>query len=199
MAGLIRALGGPGKFIEKLQGQFGKAAPAKFVVPHGKHGENWIDYDNQPSCHLAHLFSHAGAPWLTQYWVRRVKEETFAEVTPYGGYNGDEDQGQMGGVSALMAIGLFDIQGGAATEPRYEITSPLFDRIAIQLDSSYYPGDTFTIITRENRPGNVYIQSAKLNGKPLNDRFWITHKEFAAGGELEIVLGAQPNKKWGVR
>ena len=42
-----------------------------------------------------HLFSHAGAPWLTQYWVRRIKKEVFGNITPFGGYNGDEDQGQI--------------------------------------------------------------------------------------------------------
>jgi predicted alpha-1,2-mannosidase len=197
IAGLIAAIGGPAKFIEKLSKQFELAAPARFITPHGKHGENWIDYENQPACHMAHLFSHAGAPWLTQYWVRRIKEEVFGDTSPYGGYNGDEDQGQMGALGVLMAIGLFDTQGGAAVEPRYEITTPVFDRVVIALDKRYFPGGAFTIETRNNRPGNLYIQSARLNGKPLNDRFWITHKELAAGGRLELELGPKPNKSWG--
>nr|WP_267239401.1 glycoside hydrolase family 92 protein [Paludibaculum fermentans] len=196
--GLIEALGGRQKFIEKLQGQFERAAPARFITPHGKHGENWVDYENQPACHMAHLFSYAGAPWLTQYWVRRVKEEVFGNATPNGGYNGDEDQGQMGALGVLMAAGLFDVQGGAEAEPRYEITSPLFERVTFQLDPKFYPGKTFTVVARNAKPGNVYIQSTKLNGKPLTGRFWVTHKEVIAGGVLEVELGAQPNKSWGV-
>jgi predicted alpha-1,2-mannosidase len=196
--GLISALGGPQKFIEKLSRQFEQAAPGHFITPHGKHGENWLDYENQPSCQIAHLFSHAGAPWLTQYWVRRMKEEVFGPITPYGGYNGDEDQGQMGALSALMAIGLFDVQGGAGVEPRYEITSPVFDRVTIQLDPRYYPGKTFSIVTRGNTAGHVYIQSARLNGKLIEGRFWITHRELAAGGTLEITLGPKPATAWGV-
>ncbi len=196
--GLIQAIGGPAKFIEKLNRQFELAAPKRYVTPHGKHGEEWVDYENQPSCHMAHLFSHAGAPWLTQYWVRRVKTESYGDITPFGGYNGDEDQGQMGALGVLMAIGLFDVTGGAGLEPRYEITSPLFDRITIQLDPRYYPGKTFTITTRNIAPANVYIQSATLNGKPLTGRFWITHKELASGGVLDITLGPAPNKEWGV-
>ncbi len=196
--GLIDALSGSEHFIKKLSNQFETAAPDRFITPHGKHGQKMIDYENQPSCDMAHLFSHAGAPWLTQYWVRRVKDEVFGDASPYGGYNGDEDQGQMGGLSALMAIGLFDIQGGANVEPRYEITSPIFDRVAIQLDRRYYKGGSFTILTRNNQPGNVYIQSAKLNGRPIEGRFWITQGEFAAGGVLEIELGPEPNKSWGI-
>ncbi len=198
MPGLIQAIGGPRKFIDKLNRQFEQAAPKRYVTPHGRHAEEWVDYENQPSCHMAHLFTHAGAPWLTQYWVRRVKEESYGGITPFSGYNGDEDQGQMGGIGVLMALGLFDVTGGAGTEPRYQITSPLFDRITIALDPRYYPGKTFTITTRGNQPGNVYIQSARLNGKPLTGRYWITHRELTAGGALDITLGPQPNKQWGV-
>ena len=125
-----------------------------------------MDYENQPSCHMAHLFSHAGAPWLTQYWVRRVKEEAYGDVTPYGGYNGDEDQGQMGGLGVLMAMGLFDVTGGAGTEPRYEITSPMFDRVDDCAGSALLPREERSrSSTRGNGPDNVYIQSATLNGE----------------------------------
>jgi putative alpha-1,2-mannosidase len=104
----------------------------------------------------------------------------------------------MGGLGVLMAMGLFDVTGGAATEPRYEITSPLFDRIRVTLDPRYYPGRTFTITTSNNRPENIYIQSAALNGKPITDRFWITHRELTSGGVLAITLGPRPNTQWGV-
>jgi predicted alpha-1,2-mannosidase len=198
LPGLIAALGGAEAFVEKLNRQFELAAPKRFVTPHATHGQEWVDYENQPSCHMAHLFSHAGAPWLTQYWVRRVKEEAFGGTTPAGGYNGDEDQGQMGGLGVLMAMGLFDVTGGAGIEPRYEITSPLFERVTVALDPAYYPGRTFTIATRGVAPENVYIQSASLNGRPLEGRFWIRHRELTSGGRLEITLGPEPNKAWGV-
>jgi putative alpha-1,2-mannosidase len=41
---------------------------------------------------------------------------------------------------------------------------------------------------------NVDIESGKLYGKPIEERFWITHRGFASGGELEIELGPQPNR-----
>jgi len=144
---------------------------------------------------MAHLFSHAGAPWLTQKWVRKVKE-AYSDITPYGGYFDDEDEGQMGALGVLMAIGLFSVDGGAAANPSYEITSPIFDKIEIDLNSDYYPGKTFTIITRNNSRENMYIQSAKLNGQPLKT-FHFPHTEFVKGGVLEIELGPEPNKQWG--
>jgi len=67
---------------------------------------------------MAHMFNFAGAPWLTQKWVREVKAQAYGDITPSGGYNGDEeDQGQLGALGVLMAIGLFDVEGGAAIQP----------------------------------------------------------------------------------
>ncbi|NML39601.1 glycoside hydrolase family 92 protein [Chitinophaga sp. G-6-1-13] len=194
---LIQLLGGNEKFAAKLQQQFEKAAPYKFVVPHGHHAEGWLDYENQPSLHMAHLFNYCKKPWLTQYWVRRIKEECYGDTTPYGGYNGDEDQGQVGALGVLMATGLFDVEGGASVNPHYEITSPIFDKVTIQLDQRYYPGKTFVITTINNKPGNNYIQSARLNGKPLTD-FRFPHSTLIKGGTLQITLGATPNEKWGI-
>lgn len=194
---LILLHGGKQAFTRKLNEQFGKAAPNRFITAHGAHAGNWVDYENQPSLHLAHLFNHSGAPWLTQYWVRRIKKEVFGDITPYGGYNGDEDQGQMGALGVLMAIGLFDVQGGASVHPQYEITSPVFDKVTIRLDNHYYPGKEFIIRTHNNSSENVYIQSVRLNGKPL-DTYHFPHSELVKGGTLDIILGPQPNKHWGV-
>jgi predicted alpha-1,2-mannosidase len=196
--GLIGLFGGGTVFAGRLNEQFEKTASRRFVTPHGAHATSWIDYENQGSTGLAHLFSHAGAPWLTQYWVRRVKTETFGGITPYDGYLGDEDQGQMGALSALMAIGLFEIDGGASTEPVYEITSPVFEKVTIHLNRNYYPGKTFVIKTKNDPEKNIYIRKAKLNGKPLNT-FWFSHDDFIKGGELTLELSGKPNKKWGLR
>ncbi|MDR2039239.1 MAG: GH92 family glycosyl hydrolase [Bacteroidales bacterium] len=196
-AGLIRLMGGDKAFTERLNMQFEKSAEKKYVAPHGHHSINWIDYENQPSCHMAHLFNYAKAPWMTQYWVRRVKEKAFGDTSPYGGYNGDEDQGQMGALGVLMAIGLFDASGGASVKPHYEITTPLFDKIEIALDRNYYSGKKFVIKTINNSPENIYIQSAKLNGKAL-DNCWFWHDDLVKGGTLELTLGPQPNYQWGL-
>ena len=197
MPDLIDMLGGNEAFVKRLSEQFEKASHSNFITPHGSHAENWVDYENQPSLHMAHLFSNAGAPWLTQYWVRRIKKDVFGDITPYGGYNGDEDQGQMGALGVLMAIGLFDIQGGASVDPCYEITSPIFDRVEISLDKRYYDGDKIVIDVKNNSEENVYIQNVLWNGKPHNS-FRIPHKELIKGGTLTIELGNKPNKKWGI-
>lgn len=193
--GLSGLMGGNDVLCFMLDSAFRKEVENDFT--HG-YGNGHISYANQPGCSNAHVFSYAGAPWLTQYWVRRVKEQAYGGTTPELGYGGhDEDQGQMGGVSALMAIGLFNILGNESQTPFYEITAPIFDKIAIKLDNRYYEGKEFTIKTYNNSSENCYIQKAKLNGAEL-DNFWFTHEQFAAGGLLEIWLGDTPNKEWGL-
>ena len=192
--GLAALMGGNDKLCEKLNYAFEKAAPQDFVFDYN-HG--YISYANQPGLSNAHVFSYAGKPWLTQYWVRRVQEQAYGGVTPDLGYGGhDEDQGQMGALSALMSIGLFSLQGNASVTPVYDVTSPIFDSITIKLDPKYYKGSAFNILTHNNSKENAYIQKAQLNGKELND-FWFSHEVFANGGTLEIWLGNKPNKNWG--
>lgn len=192
---LIGSMGGNDTFVQRLNKSFESAVKIGFAADHGKHAGARIDYDNQPGCHLAHLFSYAGAPWKTQYWVRQVKEVTFGDTTAAGGYRGDEDQGQMGALSALMAVGLFDVQGLADTNPSLEITSPVFDKIVFHL-----PGKKTFVIEAKAPAGqdNTYIQSVALNGKPWNS-FEFPFATFAGGGSMQLKLGPVPNKKWGVK
>ncbi|NQV35482.1 MAG: glycoside hydrolase family 92 protein, partial [Phycisphaeraceae bacterium] len=194
ITGLATLMGGGGELADMLNSAFEEEAGSDFVYTYGA---GKISYANQPGCSNAHVFNHAGHPWLSQKWVRRVSRQAYGGTNPNIGYGGhDEDQGQMGGVSALMKLGLFSVRGTCAKEPIYEITTPEFDEVTIQLDPRYYSGKTFKIKTHDNEPENMYIQKARLNGKAL-DNCWIYHKDFAKGGLLELWLGPNPNKAWG--
>lgn len=193
--GLAKLMGGNDVVSESLNFAFEKAQPTDFVFGYGS---GYVSYANQPGCSNAHVFNYTGKPWLSQYWVRKVNEQAYGGITPDKGYGGhDEDQGQMGGVSALMSLGIFSLKGTASLNPVYDITSPVFDEITIKLDPNYYSGKEFIIKTHNNSSTNTYIQKASLNGKPLN-QFWFSHADYAKGGMLELWLGAVPNKNWGV-
>jgi putative alpha-1,2-mannosidase len=90
------------------------------------------------------------------------------------------------------------MDGGCSVRPGYDLGSPLFDRVVIHLDPHYYSGRDFVIEAHHNSPANLYIQSARLNGQPMN-RAWIDHSELVAGGKLELEMGPQPNPEWGRR
>jgi putative alpha-1,2-mannosidase len=192
--GLARLMGGTDVLAEKLNHAFEQSVETDFVYAYGG---GYVSYANQPGCSNAHVFNHSGQPWLSQYWVRRVSRQAYGGTDPNSGYGGhDEDQGQMGGVSALMKLGLFSLRGTCSREPIYEITAPEFDEIVIELDPRYYSGREFRIKVHGNSENNCYIQKAELNGRPLNN-CWLYHREFAAGGLLELWLGPQPNRAWG--
>ena len=82
-------------------------------------------------------------------------------------YLGDEDQGQMSAWFVMAALGLFQTDGGCNAEPTYEIASPLYKKVTIDLGNRFGRGKTFTIIANNVSRENMYIQSAVLNGKPL--------------------------------
>jgi putative alpha-1,2-mannosidase len=94
----------------------------------------------------------------------------------------------------LAALGLFDVKGFTDAKPIIEFGSPLFDKATITL------GNTKTLIieTKNNSKGNIYIQSAQFNGKPLND-CWMYREDLMKGGKLLFIMGNEPNTAWGVK
>ena len=141
--------------------------------------------------HTAYLFTYAGKPWLTQKWSRFVMDHAYGAGV--SGLCGNEDVGQMSAWYILSAIGFHPV---SPVDGIYIIGSPLFDEVTLKLDSHYYHGGTFTVKARNNSAQNMYVQSATLNGKPLN-RAWLRHSEVVAGGVLELVMGPVPNERWG--
>ena len=80
---------------------------------------------------------------------------------------------------------------------RFRVTGGTgFQVLEIHLDPKYYAGKSFVIEAHDNSPDNIYIQSATLNGKPL-DRSWFPAKQLLGGGTLSLQMGPEPNKQWG--
>ncbi|MDO9376134.1 MAG: GH92 family glycosyl hydrolase, partial [Ferruginibacter sp.] len=182
--GMVALMGGKEKVKADLTNLFEKT-PANMM---------WNDYynhANEPVHHVPFLFNRVGAPWLTQKWTRFVCKQAYHNSVE--GLVGNEDVGQMSAWYVLAATGLHPI---AAGNLRYEITSPVFNKIAIQLDKQYASGKIFTIVAKNNSPENIYIQGARLNGKPYPYCF-ISHSDVVKGGVLELEMGGEANTAWG--
>jgi putative alpha-1,2-mannosidase len=74
----------------------------------------------------------------------------------------------------------------------YDIGSPIFNEVKLNLAG----GKVFTITAKNVSAANKYIQSAMLNGKPLN-KPWFEHKDMVNGGTMVLEMGPRPNTAWG--
>lgn len=154
------------------------------------------NHGNQPSLHIPWLFNFSGKPYLTQKWTRLICDEFYGTDGEHGyGYGQDEDQGQLGSWYVLAAMGLFDVQGGACSEPTYQLGSPEFDEITVHLSKFNTKGGTFRIRAKGNSADAMYVQNATFNGKPL-DRCWLYRDEVFNGGELVLQMGTEPSDVW---
>jgi predicted alpha-1,2-mannosidase len=179
--GLINKLGDDGKFVEWLDAFFANAATRDPAFNKGLYNHN-----NEPNFLAAFLYIHAGRPDRTQERVRRILATEY--LTGRSGLPGNDDSGAMSSWYVWAAMGLYPNAG----QPFYYISSPLFQRTEIALEGER----RFIIEAPEVSQTNVYIQSAELNGKPLQ-RAWLKHEELARGGRLLLRMCPTPSR-WGV-
>lgn len=144
-------------------------------------------HGNEPSHHMAYLYNYVGKPWKTQKIVRQIMKELYTN-TP-DGLAGNEDCGQMSAWYVLSTMGFYPVSPGT---DKYVLGSPVFDSVAINLEN----GKKFRIIAENNSDENIYIQSVTYNGKDYQKSF-ITQKMITDGGELKMIMGAEPNELWG--
>ena len=188
---------GKDKFIERLNWGFSESYKWRYNGPNDMYWDYPVVQGNQQSMHFAFLFNRVGKPWLTQKWSRAVINRYYG----YGiadAYLGDEDQGQMSAWFVMAALGLFQIDGGCSVDPVYEVCSPIFKEVVIDLKKLYGRGDKFIIKAKNVSRKNIYIQKATLNGRALNSCEFKA-SELLKGGNLILEMGPEPNKSWGLR
>ena len=188
LTGLIKLMNGKEKLAAKLDSLFTTSS-----VMHGiQDGDvtgmiGQYAHGNEPSHQIAYEYDYAGQPWKTQAMVRRIDNELYQPQPD--GICGNEDCGQMSACYVIRALGFYSVCPGG---DQYAIGSPLGDKAIVHLEN----GKTFTVIAKNNKKGNVYIQSAKLNGISYA-KSYLTYEDIEKGGVLEFEMGAMPNKAWG--
>lgn len=189
-AGLIDLLGGDAKLVAKLDQMFdAKVNPADYKDVEDMAGMiGQYVHGNEPSHHLAYLYVYAGQPWRTQERLAQIVASQY-KPTP-DGLVGNDDLGQMSAWLLFTSFGFYPVAPGAN---QYVIGRPFVDAAALHLPD----GKTFRIVAEQRSAAHPYVERVLLNGKPL-ERTYLRHEEIMAGGELQFVMGAAPNKTWGV-
>ncbi|MFC7337854.1 GH92 family glycosyl hydrolase [Haloferula chungangensis] len=167
---MIALAGGRPTYIERLE----------FALNQGSNA--YVDFTNEVCFQFIWQLCHANRPYLASYWADQLRQL-------YGHYSlpGDEDSGAMSSLYFFATAGFFPCAG----EDFYYLHGPVVPELQFTVDG----GNTFTI-TAENAGGpNLYVQSATLDGQPLEVPV-IHHSDILAGSTLAFVMGPNPSS-WG--
>lgn len=183
--GLIKLFGSDKAFMSKLDSLFfveGWAGDNASPDMSGMTGQ--YAHGNEPSHHVIYMYNYAGRPDKAAPLLRKMLNEMYLDQPD--GLSGNEDVGQMSAWYILSSVGLYQVDpvGG-----RFVIGSPLFDKATVNVGG----GKTFTVVAKNNSDKNIYVQSARLNGKTLKNSY-VDFNNIRHGGTLELVMGPKPSK-----
>lgn len=209
--GLANLYGGRDKLKEKLDkfftttprlegGDYGSIIHEvrEAAEVHRLAGVGEYQHSNQTVHHSIYMYNYAGSPATGQKYLRDVMDKLYFTgfdangVSDGSGYIGDEDNGEMSSWYILSAMGVYPVSMG---RPEYAIGAPYFPRMTVRLKTIKNAEKTLTIRAPSVSSANRYVQSVKLNGKPVL-RNYILHSEIADGATLDFVMGPNPSQ-WG--
>lgn len=190
--GLMTAIGGERRFLQKLDSLFIMELPAKYyentedVTREGLLG-NYV-HGNEPSHHIPYLYAWTSEPWKTQYWIREIMNRMYKNNID--GLCGNDDCGQMSAWYILSAMGFYPVCPGT---DEYVLGAPYMPYIKVQLGN----GKTLEIKAPKISDKNRYVKSVKINGQAY-DKMYITHHDLMNGGEIFFEMASKPNKNRGI-
>lgn len=166
--GMIKMHGGKKKFVNKLQEAF---------------DDNHYDPTNEPNISYPYLFSYIkGEEWRTQKLTQELLEEYFKNSPD--GLPGNDDTGTMSTWAIFSMIGIYPDN---ATDPSYTFTTPIFDKVTLNLDQKYYPNGKLEIEMVRPTKNARFIDKITIDGK-RHDSFRITHDELARAKKIMFYL-----------
>jgi len=187
--GLIGLVGGDKAFTQKLDTFFTLEDKPEEVNDNASGFIGQYAHGNEPSHHIAYLYNYAGQPWKTQLYVSEILNKMYN--TTSSGYAGNDDCGELSSWYIFSAMGFYPVNPASSI---YVIGTPALKKATIQISEL----KSFTVIAKNASAKNIYIQSARLNGKAYT-KTYITQQDIVKGGVLEFTMGNIPNKKWGTK
>lgn len=177
--GLIELTGGNGAFCSKLDEFFTSTVTSGEKNDNASGFVGLYAHGNEPSHHVAYLYTLAGQPHKTQQLVNHIMRTLYN--TSSSGYAGNDDCGEMSAWYIFSALGFYPVNPASG---EYIIGSPLIDRAAINVGN----GRKFEIIVNKESDENaIYVDKITINGKEITD-FKLPHKAIVDGGTLQIWL-----------
>ena len=196
--GLINLMGGQKNFVEKLDSVF-IASPTFDYSYYGQQIHEITEmlvmnmgqyaHGNQPIQHMPYLYAYAGEPWKTQQRVREIMDKLYLNAPD--GLCGDEDNGQTSAWYVFSALGFYPVAPGTS---EYVLGAPLFKKATV----TFPTGKKLVISAPANNERNKYVNKLIFNGKEYGKNY-VNHTDLIQGGNIQVEMTSQPNKKRGTR
>ena len=187
--GMIACCGGDKKFIERLDNLFAEPLDKKYYEDNEDIEEECLlggyVHGNEPSHHIPYLYAWTSQPWKSQYWLREIMNRMY--VNNIDGLHGNDDCGQMSAWYIFTAMGFYPVCPGS---DQYVLGAPYVPSCKLTLPN----GKLFLIKAPGVSDKKRYVKEVRLNGK-LYDKLYLTHADIMAGGTLEFIMSATPNRK----
>ena len=137
-------------------------------------------HGNEPSHHVAYLYTLAGKPWRTHELLNEIVKTKY--INDINGLCGNNDCGQMSAWYIFTNLGFYPVNpcGG-----EYVLGAPQLQKVTINLPN----GKTFTVIAENFAPENIYVELVTLNGGPYKKNF-ITNENVMEGGTLKFYMNS---------
>ncbi len=167
--GLTKLLGGEQKFVAELQKCFDT--------------DNY-DMANEPDITYPFLFNYVkGEEWRTQKTVRELVRKYYFQAPD--GLPGNDDTGTL---STWLIYSMMGFYPDCPGNMDYTLTSPVFDKVTIELQPDFYPAKQDLVIeTINNENGKYLIDKMTWNGQ-AHQPFFIGHGELVGGGVFRFYL-----------
>ena len=188
--GLMGLLGGRKPFTQKLD--------ALFVAKGDMGAESSPDisgligqyaHGNEPSHHIAYMYTYAAQPFKTADKVRYIMDNLYTDK--FDGLSGNEDVGQMSAWYVFSAMGFYPVN---PANGMYVFGSPVVNEATLQVGN----GKQFSLLVKNNSKVNKYIQSVTLNGKAYTHAY-VLHSDLIKGGKMVMQMGPKPSATWGLK
>lgn len=174
--GLIELFGGEEQFLTKLDSMFTLELKTEQADVTGLIGQ--YAHGNEPSHHVAYLYTLAGKPERTQELIRQIFDTQYRPEPD--GLCGNDDCGQMSAWYMFSVMGFYPVD---PVSGNYVFGAPQMPEIVLHLGD----GKTFTVIAEGISDENKYVESITLNGAPY-DKNYITHEDIVKGGTLVFKM-----------
>ena len=174
--GLIELFGGEEPFLNKLDSVFTVELKTNQADVTGLIGQ--YAHGNEPSHHVAYLYTMAGKPERTQELIRQIFDTQYRPEPD--GLCGNDDCGQMSAWYMFSAMGFYPVD---PVSGNYVFGAPQMPKIVLNLTN----GKTFTVIAEGISEENKYVESITLNGAPYTKNY-ITHEDIVNGGTLVFKM-----------